>query len=149
MNQLREIADAFAAPLDSEDAAPLFGRADPLTVLYRETAAMTDTSLRLTPMFPQIPSAQMRLCEGVEAILAVIAERLKLLTAGVATRRAEEGRIERVAALLIDLEAGRPTDGRPFLRWARKSRRTPAAAGLFAFGKATPPGRLTSPLVTD
>jgi len=112
---LREMADAFASPLDAADAAPLFGRADPLTVLYRETAAMTNTSLRLVPMFPQIPSAQMHLCEGLEAILGVIAGRLKLLTAGVETRRAEEARIDLLASLLTDLEAGRPTDGRPFL----------------------------------
>ena len=138
LNQLREIADAFAAPLDAEDAAPLFGRADPLTVLYRETAAMTDTSLRLTPMFPQIPSAQMHLCEGVEAILAVIAERLKLLTAGVATRRAEEGRIDRVAALLIDLEAGRPTDGRPFLALGEEIAEDARRGGPLCFREGDP-----------
>jgi hypothetical protein len=115
LNQLRAVAGAFASPLDAADAVPLFGRADPLTVLYRETAAMIDTSLRLVPMFPQIPSAQMHLCEGLEATLAVIAGRLKLLTAGVETQRTEEDRINRLAALLTDLEAGRPTDGRPFL----------------------------------
>ena len=109
-----------------------------MTVLYRETAAMTDTSLRLMPMFPQIPSAQMHLCEGLEAILAVIAGRLKVLTAGVETRRAEENRIERVVALLTDLEAGRPTDGRPFFAWSRKSRRTPVDGGPLFFREGDP-----------
>jgi hypothetical protein len=113
--RLRDMADAFASPLDAADAAPLFSRADPLTVLYRETAAMVDTSLRLVPMFPQIPSAQMHLCEGLEAILAVIAGRLKLLTAGVETRRAEDDRIERLVSLLTDLDAGRPVDVQAFL----------------------------------
>ena len=115
LKELRDMADAFASSLDADDATPLFDRADPLTVLYRETAAMTDTSLRLVPMFPQIPSAQMHLCEGLEAMLAVIAGRLKLLNAGIQTRRAEEDRINRVAGLLTDLAAGQPTDGRPFL----------------------------------
>jgi HD domain len=118
--RLRDMADAFASPLDPADAAPLFGRADPLTVLYRETAAMTDTSLRLVPMFPQIPSAQMHLCEGLEATLTVIADRLKLLTAGVETRRAEDNRIERLAALFIDLDAGRPVEVQPILMLAEE-----------------------------
>jgi HD-GYP domain-containing protein (c-di-GMP phosphodiesterase class II) len=120
LTRLRDMADAFASPLADAGATPLFGRADPLTVLYRETAAMTDTSLRLIPMFPQIPSAQMNLCEGLEAILAVIAERLKLLTAGVEIRRAEEDRIDRLVTLLTDLEAGRPADVQPFLALAEE-----------------------------
>jgi hypothetical protein len=120
LNQLRAVADAFASPLDAADAVPLFGRADPLTVLYRETAAMTDTSLRLVPMFPQIPSAQMHLCEGLEATLSVIAGRLKLLTAGVEARRAEDDRIDRLVALLTDMDAGRPADIQPLLALAEE-----------------------------
>ena len=113
--RLRDMAEAFASPLDAADAAPLFDRTDPLTVFYRETASMTDTSLRLVPLFPQIPSAQMHLCEGLEAMLTVIAGRLKLLTAGVETRRAENARIDRLTALFSDLDAGRPVEVQPIL----------------------------------
>jgi len=120
LKRLRDMADAFASPLDAVDATPLFGRTDPLTVHYRETAAMTDTSLRLVPMFPQFPSAQMHLCEGLEAMLAVIAGRLKLLTAGVETRRAENDRIKRLAALFIDLDAGLPVEVQPILVLAQE-----------------------------
>ena len=60
---------------------------------------MTDTSLRLVPLFPQTASAQLHLCEGLEAILTVIAGRLKTLTAGVEARRAEDDRVARLSAI--------------------------------------------------
>src|SRR5438094_622508 len=40
--------------------------ADPLAVYYRETAGMIDTVLRTVQSFPEAPSAQIRLCEGLE-----------------------------------------------------------------------------------
>src|SRR5205823_1858444 len=49
---------------------------DPVGVLYRETVAMTDTVLRTVQAFPEVPSAQIRLCEGLEVILGVVADRL-------------------------------------------------------------------------
>jgi HD-GYP domain-containing protein (c-di-GMP phosphodiesterase class II) len=110
LTRLRQIGDAFASPLDPPGVAALFDRADPLTILYRETAAMTDTSLRLVPLFPQTATAQLYLCEGLEAILTVIASRLKTLIVGVETRRLENERVERLAAVLTDLAAGRPAD---------------------------------------
>jgi hypothetical protein len=118
--RLRQISDAFAAPIDEPGPAVLFDRADPLTMLYRETAAMTDTSLRLVPLFPQTATAQLYLCEGLEAILTVIAGRLKTLIAGVETRRAENGRIAFLAHLLTELEAGRPVDAAPLMDLAEE-----------------------------
>jgi hypothetical protein len=110
LTKLRRIGDAFASPLDEPGPTLLFDRADPLTVLYRETAAMTDTSLRLVPLFPQTATAQLHLCEGLEAILTVIAGRLKTLVAGVEARRGENGRVDRLTAVLADLAADRPAD---------------------------------------
>ncbi|HVS35625.1 MAG TPA: HD domain-containing phosphohydrolase [Gemmataceae bacterium] len=120
LSRLRQISDAFASPLDESGPAVLFDRADPLTILYRETAAMTDTSLRLVPLFPQTATAQLYLCEGLEAILTVIAGRLKTLIAGVQTRRAENGRIAFLAQLLTELEAGRPVDAAPLMDLAEE-----------------------------
>ena len=69
--KLRNLADVF--PFVSGDDGPgdltAFERTDPLAVLYRETAAMTDASLRLVAMFPDTATAQMQLCEGVESML--------------------------------------------------------------------------------
>ena len=104
--RLRDLADCFGSPLDGPDANRLFDRADPLTWFYRETASMTDTSLRLVPLFPQEASAQLQLCEGLEAILTVIAGRLRTLAAGVVARRAEDDRIDRLSAVITELNAG-------------------------------------------
>ncbi len=118
--RLRQISDAFASPIDAPAPAVLFDRADPLTTLYRETAAMTDTSLRLVPLFPQTATAQLYLCEGLEAILTVIAQRLKTLIAGVDTRRAENGRIAFLMQFLTDLEADRPVEAASLLDLAEE-----------------------------
>ena len=118
--RLRQINDSFASPIDERGPAVLFDRADPLTLLYRETAAMTDTSLRLVPLFPQTATAQLHLCEGLEAILTVIAARLKTLIAGVEARRMENDRAARLTALLTDLEAGRPVDMAPLTALANE-----------------------------
>ena len=90
--RLRDLSDASRRRSTNPAPVRLFDRADPLTWLYRETASMTDTSLRLVPLFPQTASAQLHLCEGLEAILTVIAARLKTLTAGVEPRRRGERR---------------------------------------------------------
>src|SRR5437763_996427 len=88
------------APLARPRPRRLQGGDDPLGGLYRETVAMTDTVLRTVQAFPESPSAQIRLCEGLEAILNVVAERLTALTAAVAARRRERGRLEALADLL-------------------------------------------------
>src|SRR5206468_1552357 len=85
----------------------LLDRGDPLTLLYRETAALADTSLRMVPLFPDTATAQLRLCEGLEAILGVVAARLATLTAGVERQRQEAGRVARLAELLAALGAGK------------------------------------------
>jgi putative nucleotidyltransferase with HDIG domain len=108
--KLRNLAEAFPFAADQAEPAvdAVFARNHPLAVLYRETAAMTDSSLRLVALFPDTATAQMRLCEGVESILSVVARRTQTLTAGVESHRAETDRIARLSALLCDLEAGRP-----------------------------------------
>jgi hypothetical protein len=50
----------------------------------------------------------LQLAEGLEAILNVVAERLRVLSAGVGYHRHEAGQVTRLAQILADLEAGRP-----------------------------------------
>jgi HD-GYP domain-containing protein (c-di-GMP phosphodiesterase class II) len=110
LGRLRSLADAFpfAVGEDGSSDGAVLDRNDPLAVLYRETAAMTDSSLRMVALFPDTATAQMQLCEGVEAILSVVTRRTHALYAGVERHRAEAGRVTRLAELLSDLEAGRP-----------------------------------------
>ncbi len=77
--------------------------ADPLLELYRETVAMTDATLRMVQAFPDAASAQLRLCEGFEAVLGVIEERLSRITAAWEQRHKEAERIENFAGLLLGL----------------------------------------------
>ncbi len=110
LGQLRHLSESFppAASDEEPDCQTVFPRNHPLSSLYRETAAMTDAALRLVALFPDTATAQMRMCEGVEAILGVVARRTRTLDAGVQNHRAEFARIARFTALLCDLEAGRP-----------------------------------------
>ena len=118
--KLRDLADAF--PYMSGDDAPgtitTFDRADPLAVLFRETAAMADASLRLIALFPDTATAQLQLCEGVEAVLGVVARRTELVYARLELHRAETGSVSLLAELLNDLEAGRPVGLESFIALA-------------------------------
>jgi HD-GYP domain-containing protein (c-di-GMP phosphodiesterase class II) len=101
----------------ANDAA-LTDAADPLAGLYRETAAMTETTLRMVQAFPDAPSAQLRLCEGLEGILGVIGQRLATLSVTIARRRREAGRVAALADLLTGLHAERALDIKPYLALA-------------------------------
>jgi hypothetical protein len=107
LTRLRSLADAFEPPAADEVGNWLLDRGDPLTLLYRETASIADTSLRMVPLFPDTATAQLRLCEGLEAILGVVASRLATLTAGVERQRQEAGRVARLAELLAALGDGK------------------------------------------
>jgi HD-GYP domain-containing protein (c-di-GMP phosphodiesterase class II) len=109
VGQLRALADE---PL-LQDAA------HPLSAYYRDTAAMTDTVLRTVQAFPEAPSAQIRLCEGLEVILHTVADRLAAVHGGLNQRRRDADRFETLADLISGLTAGRPSgDGKPFLALA-------------------------------
>jgi hypothetical protein len=110
LGKLRGLADAFPFLSTNDDPSTdgVFDRNHPLSILYRQTAAMTDASLRMVALFPDTATAQMRLCEGVEAILDAVGRRTRTLCAGVDSHRAEAARVTRFATLLADLEGGRP-----------------------------------------
>ncbi len=108
--RLRPLADH----LEPEAQSPQHPSADPLGRLYRETAAMTDSTLRMVQAFPDAPSAQLKLCEGLEAILSVVAQRLTVLAGAIARRRQWSERIETLAGLLVVLANGEAVDVGPF-----------------------------------
>ena len=87
--------------------------AEPVALLYRETIAMTDTVVRNVQAFPEAPSAQFRLCDGLEAILGMVADRLATIGATITTRRRERGRIDALADLLAILATGQPVEMGP------------------------------------
>jgi HD-GYP domain-containing protein (c-di-GMP phosphodiesterase class II) len=99
---------------EAERGAAAGGRGKPLPALHRETAAMLESLLRMIQAFPDSPSGQLRLCEGVEAILNVVAQRVHLLAATLQRRGREQTRIETLAELLTALYDGRALDIRPY-----------------------------------
>jgi HD-GYP domain-containing protein (c-di-GMP phosphodiesterase class II) len=88
---------------------------DPLVLLHRETTAMTETALRMVQAFPNAPSAQLRLCEGLEAILNVVAQRIGTLAYAHGRRRQQAAQVEKLTDLLQGVHAGRWIDVKPFL----------------------------------
>ena len=117
LGQLRLLADAFEpAPEAGYAVGP--AAADPLTHRYHQTTAMADTALRLIQTFPDAPSAQLRLCEGIEAMLGIVAERVAALSAAVEQRRQQDLQIETLAGLLTELQLGRSVDLQAFVALA-------------------------------
>ncbi len=96
LGQLRHLAEE---PLLQNDS-------DALAKLYRETAAMLDTVLRTVQAFPEAPSAQARLCDGLEAVLEVVSQRLSLLHASLQDRQRQANQVHRLAELLEALVRG-------------------------------------------
>jgi len=102
LSQLRNLAEQLGTVAPSQ---PRSG--DPLVVLYRDTSAMTETILRVVQAFPDSASGQLRLCDGVEAILAVAAQRLGTLAHAIGQRRREIERLDTLRDLLTRLAGGR------------------------------------------
>jgi hypothetical protein len=108
--RLRPLADH----LEPEAQSAQRPGASPLARLYRETAAMTDSTLRMVQAFPDAPSAQLKLSEGLEAILGVVAQRVAVLTAAVARRRKWAERLDTLAGRLTALANGEPAELSPY-----------------------------------
>jgi hypothetical protein len=104
LGRLRGLADLFAVP-----GVPMAT----LGALYRDTVAMIDTSLRTVAMMPDSPTAQMQLCRGLEVNLDEVAGRLRTLMAGGRRHAREREQIDRLAAILVDIDAGRAVDPTP------------------------------------
>jgi hypothetical protein len=126
LTKLRGLAECFPSELDptGSETVPDLGTwtgidtADPLTGRYRDTAAMLDTALRTVQAYPDSPSVQLRLCDGLEAILGVVAERWTVLKALSEKRKNDALRVDRLADLLLKLADGKPADAAAFMELA-------------------------------
>lgn len=96
---------------------PLLNQEDtgPFALWYREAAAMADAALRLFQAFPESPGDQLRLCEGLEGILAVVSERLAALSAALDGQRRDSGRTDALTDLFQDVAAGKIPDIKRFV----------------------------------
>lgn len=99
LQALRALAEDPILPTDEHD---------PLAVLHHGSASLIEVLLRTIQAFPPAPSAQLRLCEGLEIVLQNAEEQLAILVAALGHRRQEENRITYVAEILRRLAAGQP-----------------------------------------
>jgi HD-GYP domain-containing protein (c-di-GMP phosphodiesterase class II) len=80
----------------------------PLARLHAQTVAMLEAVLRMVQVFPPSPSAQVRLCSGLEEMILEVAQRRGALHQAVQQRRLELQRRDRLADLLGGLAKGAP-----------------------------------------
>jgi HD-GYP domain-containing protein (c-di-GMP phosphodiesterase class II) len=104
LDRLRGFADSFES-----DAA------DPLCASYQATTAMTETVVRVVQAFPDSASVQLRVSEGLEAILDTVAHRLAITEAAVQQRRLIADRLETLADLLARLAGREPVEVQAFI----------------------------------
>ncbi len=102
ITDLRCLANAFTLYQTDEDSSPKRGvqESGALIKLYRETAAMADTALRMIPNFPESASSQLQLCAGVEAIFQVISQRLRILRQACSNKDKELHKINQLVGIL-------------------------------------------------
>ena len=89
---------------------------DPLGAHFRQTVAITEAALRTVQIYPESATVQLRLCEGLDGILGVVAERVAVLRAALHQRRRDVDRQETLTRLLLALQAGAGTDLDVFVR---------------------------------
>jgi hypothetical protein len=113
LSQLRSLAEQL------DTIAPAQPRSgDPLAALYRDTSAMTETILRVVQAFPDSASGQLRLCDGVEAILSVAAQRLGTLAHAIGQRNRDIERLDTLRDLLARLAGGHDVSVQEFINLA-------------------------------
>lgn len=101
----REITDdVFFVRLSNAHTAE---NPDPLVDYHRATVAATESTLRVVLTLPESADQQARVCDGLEAMLAALRDRLSISGRTLHLRRREWGRTERLARLLTDVHARR------------------------------------------
>ena len=60
---------------------------DALVAYHRETMAVMGSAVRMAQAFPESPSVQLKMCDGLEGVLEVVKERLTVQERALALRR--------------------------------------------------------------
>src|SRR4051812_13363995 len=104
---------AFATDPIIAGLGSLSEAADPLVAYHRETVAVMDSAVRLAQVFPESPSVQLKLCDGLDGVLEIVKERLTVQERALAQQRTDFGRIDRLAAVLAAMSQLRPMSLNP------------------------------------
>src|SRR5262249_22324465 len=68
-----------------------------LVSYHLETVAVLDSVVRLAQAFPDSPGAQLKLCDGLDGLLAVVRDRLVVQDRALAQHKLDSDRIDRLA----------------------------------------------------
>jgi HD-GYP domain-containing protein (c-di-GMP phosphodiesterase class II) len=117
LEQTHQLLGKLRAVADQLDALASETR---LNSEYRQTSAMTETVLRVIQAFPDSASAQLRLCEGVEAILNAASQRLAALAQAVGLRQHEADQLRTLKDLLSGLAGGQHVAVQDFITLANE-----------------------------
>jgi HD-GYP domain-containing protein (c-di-GMP phosphodiesterase class II) len=83
---------------------------EPIIAYHRETVSLTDAALRMAMAFPASPEAQLKLCDGLEAMLRTVRERLAVLQGAVHLKTRDADRVDGLARRMMHMVAGRVID---------------------------------------
>ncbi|MBY0512812.1 MAG: HD domain-containing protein, partial [Gemmataceae bacterium] len=86
---------------------------DAIVAYHHDTTAVMDSAVRMAQAFPDSPTVQLKLCDGLEGVLAVVRERLTVQERALAQRRTNVSRIDRLAAVYSAMCQMRPADLKP------------------------------------
>ena len=117
VTRLRAVADDPLLAGPPADHEGLVREGDPLVVHYRETVAMTEAGVRYALSFPDNATEQLRLCEGLEAMLEASLRRFGLLASALESHRGDVGRCDELARFLAALDhADGPVEPEPLYK---------------------------------
>lgn len=106
LSHLRALADhplLQGPPTDSESSA---GAIDATVVYFHETMAILESAIRMGSALPELPSAQLRLCEGLEGILNAVRDRLVTLHQLISQRREDVELLDTLSLVLHRIDGG-------------------------------------------
>lgn len=93
---------------------------DPLVPYHAETVAVMDSAIRLAQAFPDSPTVQLKLCDGLDGVLDIVRERLTVQERALVTRRTDLHRIDRLAAVFTALSQARMVNLQPVVTLAEE-----------------------------
>jgi HD-GYP domain-containing protein (c-di-GMP phosphodiesterase class II) len=115
LGNLRSLSESMNDLASAKDTLPAD---ESLDGLYRDVSAMADTTLRLIQAFPDAPSAQLRLCQGLEPILRFITLRVASLKAKVEQRSVSKNHWQTLKSIMSGLHERKPVDVKALVRLA-------------------------------
>ena len=86
---------------------------DPIVAYHHETTSVMDSAVRMAQVFPDSPTVQLKLCDGLEGVLSIVKERLAVQERALAQRRTDVGRIDRLAAAFTAMSQMRAVNLKP------------------------------------